>query len=101
MERSIARRLRGSSPHDVLRRATEPFQCRREGVELLSRLSLSIESAMYRDHGWDSFGHVSVIVALEEAYGISIPNDEIMRFTTMRAIVELSERSQAVDQDDR
>lgn len=66
-----------------------------------SRDSLSIESAMYRDHGWDSFGHVSVIVALEEAYGISIPNDEIMRFTTMRAIVELSERSQAVDQDDR
>ena len=54
--------------------------------------SLSIESAMYRDHGWDSFGQVSVIVALEEAYGIRIRNDEIMNLTTMKAIIELSER---------
>ena len=63
-----------------------------------SRDSLSIESAMYRDHGWDSFGHVSVIVALEEAYGISIPNDEVMSLTTMKAIVKLSERSRESDQ---
>ncbi len=60
--------------------------------------SLSMESAMYRDHGWDSFGHVSVIVALEEAYGISIPNDEMMILTTMKAIVEFTERSREVDQ---
>lgn len=61
-----------------------------------SRDSLSIESAMYRDHGWDSFGHVSVIVALEEAYGISISDGEIMMLTTMEAIVRLSERSRKV-----
>ncbi len=60
--------------------------------------SLSMESAMYRDHGWDSFGHVSVIVALEEAYGISIPNDEMTILTTMKAIVEFTERSREVDQ---
>ena len=60
--------------------------------------SLSMESAMYRDHGWDSFGHVSVIVALEEAYGISIPNDEMMILTTMKAIVEFTERLREVDQ---
>ncbi|MCH8270574.1 MAG: acyl carrier protein [Planctomycetes bacterium] len=48
---------------------------------------------MYKDHGWDSFGHISVIVAMEEAYGISIPNDEIMNLTTMEAIVELSKRT--------
>lgn len=65
------------------------------------RDSLSIESAMYRDHGWDSFGHVSVIVALEEAYGISIPNDEMMILTTMKAIVEFTERSREVDQRER
>jgi acyl carrier protein len=53
--------------------------------------SLSIESAMYRDHGWDSFGHVRVITAIEETYGINIPNDEIMRYTTMRAIVAFFE----------
>lgn len=65
-----------------------------------SRDSLSIESAMYRDHGWDSFGHVSVIVALEEAYGISIPNDEMMVLITMKAIVERLERSKGVDHRD-
>lgn len=54
--------------------------------------SLSIESAMYRDHGWDSFGHVSVIAALEEAYGVRISNDEMMNLPTMKAIVELSKR---------
>ncbi len=53
---------------------------------------------MYRDHGWDSFGHVSVIVALEEAYGISISNDEMMILTTMKSIVEFTERMGEVDQ---
>lgn len=57
-----------------------------------SRDSLSIESAMYRDHGWDSFGHVSVITAIEEACGMSITNDEVMKYTTMKAIVELFEK---------
>ncbi len=57
------------------------------------RDSLSMESEMYRDHGWDSFGHISVIVALEEAYGVTIPNDEMMMLTTMNAILEFTERS--------
>jgi len=51
-----------------------------------------MESAMYRDHGWDSFGHVNVIVALEKAYGISISNDEMMILTTMKAIQQLHEQ---------
>jgi acyl carrier protein len=63
-----------------------------------TRDSLSMESAMYRDHGWDSFGHISVIVALEEAYGISISNDEMMMLTTMKAIVEFAGRSREVHQ---
>jgi acyl carrier protein len=71
-----------SKPPDPFTVVAQALRC--------SRDSLSIESAMYRDHGWDSFGHVSVIVALEEAYGISIPNDEIMSMTTMKAIVEFS-----------
>ena len=53
---------------------------------------------MYRDHGWDSFGHVSVIAALEEAYGINIQDDQMMVLTTMKAIVEFMERSQEMDQ---
>jgi len=47
---------------------------------------------MYRDHGWDSFGHVSVIVALEEAYSTKIRNDEIMALTTNESHRPFSER---------
>lgn len=57
-----------------------------------SRDLVSSESAMYRDHGWDSFGHVSVIVALEEAYGIRISNEQVVNLTTMKAILELVDR---------
>ena len=54
--------------------------------------SLSNESRMYRDHGWDSFGHVSVVLALEKAYGISISDNEIEEYQTMVAILALHNR---------
>jgi acyl carrier protein len=56
------------------------------------RTSLSMDSAIYRDHGWDSFGHLKVILALEEAYGICIDNDEIERYSTMREVHQLYEQ---------
>ena len=49
---------------------------------------LSMDSAMYRHHGWDSFGHIAIISALEAAYRITIPNDFISTLVTMRSIVE-------------
>jgi acyl carrier protein len=54
--------------------------------------TLSMESAMYRDHGWDSFGHISIITALEEAYGISIEPSEIETYMSMAAIKQLHAR---------
>lgn len=47
------------------------------------RESLSLESGMYKTHGWDSFGHITIIMALETAYGISIPNDELLELNTI------------------
>lgn len=67
----------------------DPFSVVARALEC-ARDSLSIDSAMYKDHGWDSFGHVTIIVALEEAYGVSIANDEIMNLKTMKAIVDFS-----------
>ncbi len=58
--------------------------------------SLSNDSGMYRDHGWDSFGHVSVITAIEDALGISIPNDDVTKLTTMSAIVAFFDRHRRV-----
>jgi acyl carrier protein len=60
---------------------------------LCPRESLTLESGMYKTHGWDSFGHVTVILALEDAYGITIPNDNMMSLNTMKAIVEHCQRS--------
>lgn len=50
---------------------------------------LSEESAMLRHHGWDSFGHVAIITAIEDVLGISIDDDEVLKLTTMKAIYEL------------
>jgi len=60
------------------------LRCRRE--------TLTPESGMYRTHGWDSFGHVNVMVALEDSYGITISNNEILSLNTMKAILERCQR---------
>lgn len=54
--------------------------------------SLNAESAMYRDYGWDSFGHLRVILALEQAYEIEASEANFKKYTTLRAIQELYER---------
>ena len=55
-----------------------------------------IRALRYRTH--ESSRTVNVITALEEAYGISISNDEMMILTTMKSIVEFTERMGEVDQ---
>ena len=57
-----------------------------------SRKCLTAESAQYRDHGWDSFGHLNVIIAIEEALGITIANQEAWRLDNMKVIVQFFER---------
>lgn len=53
--------------------------------------NLSVHSSMYHTHGWDSFGHLAVIQALEQAYGISIDDDSVEKYITMEAILKLHE----------
>lgn len=65
----------------------DPFAVVAEALRL-PREALSMESRMYRDHGWDSFGHIGVIVALEDALDIKISDDLTMQLTSMRAILE-------------
>ena len=62
------------------------------GVLGCSKEELSEESEIYKHYGWDSFGHMEIIAALEEALGISIDDDEVLELTTMRAICELFDR---------
>ena len=58
---------------------------------------LTADSSMYHTHGWDSFGHLAVIQALEQAFGISIDDASVERYTTMKAILELYETRQHDD----
>ena len=46
----------------------------------------------YRDHGWDSLGHLSVIMEIEKALGISIGDDDAWKLDSMKAISEFFER---------
>ena len=50
--------------------------------------SLSEDSAMYRDFGWDSFGHLNIILALEHEYGIKIDDTAVELYKTMREILK-------------
>ena len=66
----------GSDPFTIVASA---LHCHRE--------ALNLKSAMHRTHGWDSFGHLEVVLALERAFEISISNDEILQLTDMTSIV--------------
>ncbi len=74
-------RVAAPDPFDVVAKA---LKCQKD--------TLSIESAMYRDHGWDSFGHVNVITAIEEVLKVSIGNDEMLKLRTMTAIRDFFDR---------
>lgn len=42
---------------------------------------------------WDSIRHLNLVMALEEAFGVSFSSDELGRLTSYRAIVDaLAER---------
>ena len=75
-----------ADPFDTV---AEALRCERE--------DLSINSAKYRTHGWDSFGHLAVILALEQTYGISIDDASVEKYATMTAIVQLFENQRYVE----
>jgi hypothetical protein len=38
---------------------------------------------------WDSLNHMTLIAEIEENYGISIPNEDIIKYDNMKAIISL------------
>jgi len=52
---------------------------------------LNNDSCMGITHNWDSLNHVGIITALEEAYGITINDNELMKYNNMAAITNLFE----------
>ena len=67
---------------------TSPFDIVAKALEI-SVNEIDENSAMGKTPNWDSLNHVSVIVELENSYGIQIPNEDIEKYTTMKSIIEL------------
>jgi acyl carrier protein len=43
---------------------------------------------LYETPGWDSMGHMSLMIAIEDEYGIELDADRIVRITTYDLAVE-------------
>lgn len=56
------------------------------------REAITIDAEIYRVHGWDSMGHIELILSLQKAYGITFDDDAVEKYKTMRSIVDLHEK---------
>jgi acyl carrier protein len=55
----------------------------------IERATLGPASAAGRTPGWDSLGHLDLVLALEEEFGIRLKTREILRITTLADAVEI------------
>lgn len=53
---------------------------------------ITIDSEIYRVHGWDSLGHIGLLLSLQKSYGIPFDEAAAEKYKTVRAIVELYDR---------
>lgn len=67
---------------------TSPIDLVTEVLELKSGI-VTKDSAMGETPHWDSLRHVEIIGMIEERYGVTIPDNEIENYVTMKAIIEL------------
>ena len=67
-----------TSPLDLVSKALE-----------INRDLVNEDSAMGETPNWDSLNQVIIIGEMEKAYGITIPNEKIEDYTTMKAIIEV------------
>jgi acyl carrier protein len=62
--------------------------------------SLNTTSALARHPKWDSFGHLRIMIQLEESYGVAIDDTNIRKYETFAAIetlfAELSAQEESV-----
>ena len=50
-------------------------------------LALDMTSSMESTEGWDSFAHINLVLALEDAFGVEFESDEIPELNEMPRIV--------------
>jgi acyl carrier protein len=65
-----------------------PFEVVASALEISLEI-LNENSAMGETPNWDSLNHVVIIGELESNYGIQISNEDIEKYITMKAIIDL------------
>jgi len=50
--------------------------------------SINDDSSMSNTEPWDSLRHVNLIIALEQEFGISFPDEEITLLTSVQLFIE-------------
>ena len=55
---------------------------------------ITLESDIIKDLGADSLDVVELLISLEDDYGISIPEDDIVNVKTVKDIVDMIEKLQ-------
>ena len=56
--------------------------------------AITLESDVVKDLGADSLVVVELLISLEDDYGISIPEDDIVNVKTVKDIVDMIEKLQ-------
>ena len=56
--------------------------------------AITLESDVVKDLGADSLDVVELLISLEDDYGISIPEDDIVNVKTVKDIVDMIEKLQ-------
>lgn len=70
-----------TNPYDLV---SEALECTKE--------SLNEESCMVNHPKWDSLTHICIINDIESKYKITIPDEDVMKYDTMKAIVDLYDK---------
>jgi acyl carrier protein len=61
----------------------------------LAPSSVSAETSQENTPAWDSLGHLRLVIALEQRFGLRFRGDDIPRMTSVAKILEFLQRSQA------
>jgi citrate synthase len=51
------------------------------------------DSDMSTLQNWDSLGHINLVLAIEETYGVVVDEDAVVELTSVRAIRDFVERA--------
>lgn len=51
------------------------------------------ESDMTTLQNWDSLGHINLVLAIEETYGVIVDEDAVVELTSVRAIRDFVEQA--------